>query len=122
MNRRSVSLTAAGLFSAWTATSAIAQTEAKSEAERLAYGKHLAQECTTCHRLDGSGNNIPSIIGLRNDYFVSTMTFYKTGARDNAVMNSVAQMLNDEQLEALATYFAQVKPPAKTTPASSRKK
>ncbi len=89
---------------------------AQAQDDRLAYGRHLSQECTTCHRLDGSGTNIPSIIGLKHDYFVTTMRFYKTGARENPVMNSVAQMLNDEQLEALAAYFAQVKPPAKSAP------
>ena len=47
------------------------------------------------------------------------MKFYKSGARENPAMNSVAQMLGDEQLEALAAYFETVKPPAK---ASGRKR
>ncbi len=88
--------------------------------DKLAYGKHLAQECTTCHRLDGRGANIPPIVGLEPGYFVTTMKFYKTGARDNPVMNSVAQALNDEQMDALAAYFATQKPAAKQPPARKK--
>lgn len=90
-------------------------------ADKLALGKHLSQECTTCHRADGRSTNIPPIVGLEPDYFVTTMKFYKSGARDNPVMNSVAQMLNDEQLDALAQFLATQKPPAKAAPAARRK-
>lgn len=88
--------------------------------DKMAYGKHLSQECTTCHRADGRSQNIPSIVGLDPEYFVSTMRFYRSGERNNPVMNSVAIALNDEQLDALATYLATLKPPAKQAP--SRKK
>jgi cytochrome c553 len=93
---------------------------AQTDDSKMAYGKHLSQECTACHRLDGSGTGIPSIVGLHHDYFVTTLKFYKTGARDNPAMNSVAQMLNDEQMEALAAYFEHQKPAVKA--AASRKK
>ena len=92
-----------------------------ADAEKLAYGKHLSQECTTCHRLDGKGQNIPVIYGLEVDYFRTTMKFYRTGARENPVMNSVAQMLSDEQLDALAIYLATQKPPAKPTQPTRKK-
>lgn len=94
---------------------------AYADEQKLAYGKHLSQECTTCHRPDGKGQNIPVIYGLEADYFRTTMQFYKTGARENPVMNSVAQMLNDDQLDALAIYLATQKPPANPAP-SKRKK
>lgn len=95
---------------------------AVADPEKLAYGKHLAQECTTCHRPDGRGQNIPVIYGLEVDYFRSTMIFYRTGARDNPVMNSVAQMLTDEQLDALAVYLATQKPAPAPKAAPARKK
>jgi cytochrome c553 len=82
-----------------------------------AYGRHLAQECTGCHRIDGIDNGIPSIIGWKADRFVATLKFYQSGARTNPVMVSVASSLDDRQLEALATYFASLpKPPAKAAP------
>jgi cytochrome c553 len=89
--------------------------------EKLAYGKHLAQECTTCHRADSRSANIPPIVGLEPDYFITTLKFYKSGARDNPVMKSVAGPLNEEQIEALAAYLATQKPPAKQAPAGRKK-
>jgi cytochrome c len=71
-----------------------------------ALGQHLAQECTPCHRLDGQGTGIPSIVGLEPDYFIETMSFYKNGRRNNPAMVSVAQSLDDRQIKALALYFA----------------
>ena len=104
------------------AGTALAQSPAPAHApDMLAYGKHLAQECTTCHRSDGRGANIPVIAGLEPGYFITTMQYYKSGARENPVMNSVAAALNDEQLDALAAYLATLKPPAKQ-PSPARKK
>ena len=95
---------------------------ARANADQLAYGKHLSQECTSCHRRDGSDTGIPVIIGLEPGFFVTTMKFYQSGARTNQVMNSVAQTLNDEQLQALATYFASLKPATNAADGTRRKK
>lgn len=75
------------------------------EAKRASYGRHLAQECTGCHRIDGVDNGIPSIIGWEAERFVATLKFYQSGARTNPVMVSVAQSLDEEQLRALAAYY-----------------
>ena len=106
-------LTAAGLASGATLAAA-------SEAEKLkAYGKHLSGECTTCHRIDGVDNGIPSIIGWPVDDFAATLKFYQDGARSNPAMVSVAQSLDDDQINALATYFGGIQKaapqPAKAT-------
>jgi cytochrome c553 len=83
------------------------------DAKSLAYGRHLARECTSCHRLDGVHNGIPSIIGWQTDMFITTLKFYRDGARSNPVMISVASSLSDEQMQALAVFFASVPKPAK---------
>ena len=75
------------------------------DARTLALGRHLARECTSCHRIDGVDNGIPSITGWATDDFVTTMGFYRTGARPNQAMVSVAQSLSDEDVKALATYY-----------------
>jgi len=92
---------------AWKAGDAGAQ-----DAKIQAYGRHLAQECTGCHRIDGIDNGIPSIIGWKAEAFIATVKFYQSGARTNPVMVSVANSLNEKQLEALATYFASLPRPA----------
>jgi cytochrome c553 len=70
-----------------------------------ALGRHLAQECTPCHRLDGVDAGIPAIVGLDPSYFIEIMSTYKNGQRDNPAMVSVAQSLDDQQIKALALYL-----------------
>lgn len=79
---------------------------AAADPKLLAYGRHLAQECTTCHNREGADKGIPGIIGMPVKSFVETMGYYKVGSRTNPVMMSVAQSLEDDQIEALAAYFA----------------
>jgi cytochrome c553 len=92
------------------------------DAKLKAYGQHLARECTSCHRLDGVDNGIPSIISWPPDSFIAAMKFYRDGARINPVMVSVASSLSDEQLNALAVFFASVPKPAKKNAPQTEKK
>ena len=73
--------------------------------QSLSYGRHLAGECTACHRIDGLDNGIPAITGWTADTFTTTMDFYRSGARTNQVMVSVARSLDDAQIQALAAYW-----------------
>jgi cytochrome c553 len=95
----------------------VATPASAADPRTLAYGRHLAQECTTCHRLDGVDNGIPSIIGMDPEAFAETIGFYRSGARDNAAMVSVAASLDDEQVTALAAFYASLPKPAPRTPA-----
>jgi cytochrome c553 len=84
----------------------ISRTLAADDAKLLAYGKHLSAECSGCHRIDGVDNGIPSITGLGPDDFIATMNFFKTATRPNPAMISVARSLDEEQIKALAAYYA----------------
>jgi cytochrome c553 len=84
-----------------------------ADSKKISYGKHLASECTSCHRIDGVDNGIPSITGWDVADFAQTMAWYKDGARDNQAMRSVAQSLDVEQIEALASFFQTIPKPAK---------
>lgn len=75
-----------------------------------AYGEYLAGECTTCHRQDGADEGIPSITGWPVKSFVVAMHAYKSQARPHPVMRMVAGSLADEEIAALASYFATLKP------------
>ena len=81
------------------------------DAKLKSYGRHLAQECTGCHRIDGVDNGIPSILGWDAERFVTTLKFYQTRERPNPVMVSVAKSLDDEQLAALAAYYGSLPKP-----------
>lgn len=85
---------------------------AADEAKLKSYGRHLAQECTACHRIDGVDNGIPSIVGWDAQRFVATLEFYRNGERPNPVMVSVAKSLDEEQLSALAAYYGSLPKPA----------
>lgn len=78
-----------------------------------AYGEHLAQECVVCHRIDGGPDKgIASIVGWEPSTFITTLKAYRDrqfAERRNPVMVSVASSLTDEEVEALAAYFAQIK-------------
>ena len=70
------------------------------------YGEFLSSECTTCHQADGADDGIPSIVRWGEDRFVTVMHAYKLGVREHPVMNMVAGRLGNEEIAALAAYFA----------------
>ena len=70
------------------------------------YGEYLSNECTTCHRSDGADEGIPSIVLWPEEDFVVAMHAYKSQTRKHPVMNMMAARLNDEEIAALAAYFA----------------
>lgn len=70
------------------------------------YGEYLASECQTCHQADGSDQGIPSITGWPSDDFVIAMHAYKQKLRPHPVMQMMASRLNEEEIAALAAYFA----------------
>lgn len=92
------------------ATSVIAIGSSVSADEQLAYGEYLAGECTSCHRSDGGESEIPSIVGWDAEALAAVLKSYKSGDLDNPAMVSVAKSLDDEQIAALAAYFASLKP------------
>ena len=72
------------------------------------YGEYLSSECTTCHQADGADKGIPSIVLWPEDDFVIAMHAYKNERRAHPVMNMVAGRLGDEEIAALAAYFATI--------------
>jgi cytochrome c len=76
----------------------------------VALGRYLSAECIACHPRDNRPKGIPAIIGWPQDQFVAVLQSYKAKERSNPVMQSVAASLTDEQIAALAAYFATLKP------------
>lgn len=70
------------------------------------YGEYLSSECLTCHRADGETEGIPAVTGWPEESFVVAMHQYKTKERDHPVMQMMAGRLNNEEIAALAAYFA----------------
>ena len=76
----------------------------------VALGRYLAAECVTCHPRDNRASGIPAIVGWPPDQFIAALRSYKAKERPNPVMQNVAASLNEEQMAALAAYFATLKP------------
>ena len=70
------------------------------------FGEYLAQECLTCHQRSGSDAGIPAITGWPEEDFVIAMHAYRRGLRPHQVMQMMAQRLADDEIAALAAYFA----------------
>lgn len=74
----------------------------------IAYGEYLSAECAACHVPDGqSAGGVPQINGLSREDLMLALYQYRTGARDNSTMMSVAASLGDEEIASLAAYFSQ---------------
>jgi cytochrome c len=71
-----------------------------------------AAMCETCHGANGAAplaDNYPKINGQNKTYFVNALKEYKNGLRKgplSAMMMPQASALSDEQMQALADYYA----------------
>ncbi|MFY0691237.1 MAG: c-type cytochrome [Paracoccaceae bacterium] len=72
------------------------------------YGEYLSSECLTCHKQDGEDEGIPSITLWPEEDFVVAMHAYKRKLRPHPVMQMMAGRLSDEEIAALAAYFAKL--------------
>ncbi len=73
-------------------------------------GEAKATLCLTCH---GKGNTVqgagtPIISGQYEDYLIETMKNYRSGARNNPIMNGFSANLSDRDIEDLAAFYAQM--------------
>jgi cytochrome c553 len=76
-----------------------------------ALGAFLASGCVQCHTADGRDRpGIPPIIGWPADQFVAVMQSYRDKVRTHQIMQSVAESLSDDDMAALAAYYATLKP------------
>lgn len=74
-----------------------------------AYGEYLAAECSPCHRLDAADTAMPPLQFLSYEYLVTALEEYRSGARADPAMQSVARSLGDAEIKALAAYFSSLR-------------
>ena len=100
------------LRSAPAAAAALLLTPALTHASPdIELGRYLSSECVTCHRGATAKSTIPNIYGIAEKTFVAVVKAYREKKLDNAVMQNIASRLKDEEIEALAAYFAKTKRP-----------
>ncbi|RZU98985.1 c-type cytochrome [Spiribacter vilamensis] len=71
-------------------------------------GQAKSQTCAACHGAKGASDNsaFPMLAGQHADYLVHALKAYKSGDRQNAIMNGQAAALSDKDIRDLAAYFA----------------
>jgi len=74
-------------------------------------GRYLSSECMTCHGRAREGGAIPNIFGVAEAHFVDVVKAYRDKRLENHVMQTIAGRLSDEEIAALAAYFATAKKP-----------
>ena len=78
------------------------------ERDPLEEGAVRARVCMGCHGKQGISRvaSYPSIAGLEEDYIATQLRAYRSGERENPMMNAMATSLSDEDIQLLALYFA----------------
>jgi len=68
--------------------------------------------CAACHGADGNSviSANPKLAGQHPEYLAKQLAEFKSGKRNNAVMGGMAAGLYEEDMKALAAYFAAQKP------------
>jgi cytochrome c553 len=89
---------------------ALVLTMAPAVAGDIELGRYLSSECMTCHGAAKSDSTIPPIHGLDQRHFVEVLKAYRAKALPNPAMQNIAGHLRDEDIAALAAYFAAAKP------------
>jgi len=65
------------------------------------------EACTVCHGHSGEGvNTQPRIAGQHRDYLLLEMVQYRSGLRENKVMQHVTEKLTDDEIAALVEYIS----------------
>ncbi len=70
----------------------------------------LTQTCRVCHGLDGVGTNpmIPNIGGQSAEYLSKQLQDFRAGQREDPQMSIIASDLTDEEIKALADWYASI--------------
>ncbi|HES76760.1 MAG TPA: c-type cytochrome [bacterium] len=77
-----------------------------------ASGQTIGLTCVVCHGAQGRGTKgIPALAGRNADQTYAALLAYKNGSRPATVMDRHAKGYSDEELRAVADYFASL--PAK---------
>ena len=93
---------------------AVAQAPAKPD---LAKARDTVnQVCAACHGTDGTSAlpANPSLAGMPADYITAQLAHFKSGVRQNAIMQGFASMLTDADMASLGAFFASQPPKPNT--------
>lgn len=71
-------------------------------------GKEKSTACAACHGVDGNSASgaFPIIAGQHADYIRHALNAYKSGKRNNPIMQGTVASLSDDDIANLSAYFS----------------
>jgi cytochrome c553 len=79
-----------------------------ARAEDALLARNLAAVCANCHGTNGHarGDLIKPLAGVPAERIVAAMAGYRSGALPATVMHQIAKGFSDDQIKAIAAYYA----------------
>ena len=79
-----------------------------ARAEDALLARNLAAVCANCHGTNGHarGDLIKPLAGVPAERIVTAMAGYRSGALPATVMHQIAKGFSDDQIKAIAAYYA----------------
>lgn len=78
----------------------------------ISAGEQKSATCMGCHGPKGKSSNAqwPNLAAQQSTYIVSQLNAFKTGTRNNPMMQSMAANLSDDDINNLAAYYSSQAP------------
>jgi cytochrome c553 len=75
-----------------------------------AAGRKKAQQCQTCHGIDGIGRlpDVPNIAGESDVYLTAQLEHFRSGERKHEQMSIIAEGLSDEDIADIAAWYSSI--------------
>lgn len=79
-----------------------------AQASDMIAGQRLAANCAACHGTNGAtvGNAFRPLAGMPREMIVETMQAFRSGSRPATIMHQLSKGYTDEQIAAMAAFFA----------------
>ena len=80
---------------------------AHAQAPSAVQARSWAAACANCHGTNGQAQpGMESLAGVNKDDIVKKMLDFKAGRKPATIMHQLAKGYSDEQIQAIAAYFA----------------
>ena len=79
-----------------------------AQAQDANLGRSLAATCANCHGTNGQarGDTVAALAGMPAERLTATFNAYKSGALPATIMHQIVKGYTDEQVKAIAAFFA----------------
>ncbi|HEX7371012.1 MAG TPA: c-type cytochrome [Rhodanobacteraceae bacterium] len=83
----------------------------KTEPGDASKGQAKAAACGACHGMDGNSTDaqFPKLAGQSEQYIVTQLMRFKSGTRQNAIMQGMASTLSPQDMHDIGAYFSEQK-------------